>query len=97
VIVISLYPQLFSGSGHPFERQAEAAFDLLNGVIVSVAGRHDVLVADPRPDFQGLSRDLTHIDDEPVDFHPNDAGYRVIADAFLDVLGLSASGDATSR
>jgi lysophospholipase L1-like esterase len=93
-IVINVYPQLFSGSGHDYERSAEKAFDLLNGVITTVAERNGVLLADPRPDFQQRSRDLTHIDEEPVDFHPNDTGYRVIADAFLTVLGLPDSGAA---
>jgi lysophospholipase L1-like esterase len=93
-VVINVYPQLFSGSGHDYERSAEKAFDLLNGVIATVAERTGVLLADPRPQFTQRSRDLTHIDEEPVDFHPNDTGYRVIADAFLNVLGLPDSGAA---
>ncbi len=96
-IVIEVYPQLFSGSGHMFERQAETAFNLLNGVITSVARRHGVLVADPRPAFEGRSTKLTHILDEPEDFHPNDAGHRAIAAAFLEVLGLSTDGQPSDE
>ena len=93
-VVINVYPQLFSGSGHSYESSAEKAFELLNGVILAVAERNDVLIADPRSEFQERSRDLTHIEEEPVDFHPNDEGYRVIADAFLNVLGLPDSGSS---
>ena len=36
--------------------------------------------------FDGRGGELTHVLDTPFDPHPNDAGYRVIADAFIDVL-----------
>ena len=87
-IVIQLYPNLFSGTGHEFTRQAEDAFRLLNGVIVGVARRHDVLTADPRRAFEGRGQHLTHLLDDAPDAHPNDAGYQEIADAFLSALGL---------
>ena len=88
-IVIQAYPNLFSGTGHQFERPAEIAFDLLNGVITSVAGRHNVLVANPRAAFEGRGGDLSHVlqPGPDLDFHPNDAGHRIIADAFLVALG----------
>ncbi len=88
-IVIMAYPNLFSSTGHEFDRPAEIAFDLLDGVITSVARRHDVLVADPRRDFIGEGHRLSHLRDRTPDAHPNDAGYRVIADEFLDALGLA--------
>ncbi len=87
-IVIQAYPNLFSGTGHPFQQQAEIAFDLLDGVITSVARRHNVLVADPRRVFVGEGHRLSHLRDPTPDAHPNDAGYRVIAEAFLEVLGI---------
>ncbi len=90
VIVIQLYPNLFSGTGHEFERPADIAFDMLNGVITGVAHRHGVLVADPRRAFVAEGRYLTHLDDPTPDAHPNDDGYRAIADAFLEVLGLDS-------
>lgn len=86
--VIQLYPNLFSGTGHEFTRQAETALGLLNGVIATVAARYDVLVADPRRDFAGAGARLTHLLDRTPDAHPNDEGYRVIADAFLEALGV---------
>ncbi len=91
-IVIQAYPDLFSGTGHELARSAEIAFGLLNGVIVAVAERQDVLLADPRRAFQGKGGDFGHILDPTPDFHPNDDGHRAIADAFLEVLGLN--GDA---
>lgn len=87
-IVIQLYPNLFSGTGHPLTRQADVAFGLLNGVIESVAERHNVAVADPRVAFEGSGNRLTHLMDPTPDAHPNDEGYRAIAEAFLGVLGL---------
>jgi len=93
-IAIEDYPNLFSGSGHEFEQGAMVAFGLLDEVIDRVAARHDVLVADPRPSFEGKSLELTHIADPSPDFHPNDAGHRLIADAFLKVLGLGPLSSA---
>jgi lysophospholipase L1-like esterase len=90
-IVIEVYPNLFSGTGHMFSRSADNAFGQLNGVIKGVARRHDVTVADPFQAFEGRGPEYTHILDPTPDFHPNDAGYRVIADAFLEALGLEPS------
>ncbi|MDP3767495.1 MAG: GDSL-type esterase/lipase family protein [Dehalococcoidia bacterium] len=88
-IAVQVYPNLFSGTGHMFEGQAEIAFELLNEVIAQVAAEHEVLLADPRADFVGRGPDLTGLLDPEPDAHPNDAGYRVIADAFLEVFGLA--------
>ena len=87
-IVVQLYPNLFSGTGHQFTQQADTAFRLLNGVIIGVARSHDVLRADARQAFQGEGRVLTHLLDDVPDAHPNDAGYEAIAEAFLEELGL---------
>lgn len=87
-IVVLAYPNLFSGTGHTFQRQAEIAFDLLDGVIVSVARRYDVIVADARRSFDGRGHELGHLTDPTPDAHPNDDGYRVIADVVLEALGL---------
>ncbi len=88
-IVVQLYPNLFSGTGHEFTRQAETAFRLLNGVIAGVARSHEVLRADPRRGFQGEGMVLTHLLDDVPDAHPNDRGYEEIAEAFLEELGLA--------
>lgn len=88
VMAIEVYPNFYSGTGHQFERPAEQAFGLLNNVILRVAERYDVLVADPRADFAGRGGELTHILDATPDAHPTDGGHRVIADAFLKTLKL---------
>ncbi|MEX1255766.1 MAG: SGNH/GDSL hydrolase family protein [Dehalococcoidia bacterium] len=93
VIAIEVYPNLFSSTGHEFSRPADTAFRLLNGVIEGVARRHEVLVADPVLAFEGRGPEYTHILDPTADFHPNDAGYDVIAEAFLEALGLEAQSD----
>jgi len=88
VIVMQLYPNLFSGTGHIFEGPAEDAFGMLNEVIAEVSDRDDIVLADPRALFDGGGPELTHLLDATPDAHPNDAGHREIAKAFLEVLGL---------
>jgi lysophospholipase L1-like esterase len=88
-IVIEVYLNLFSGTGHIFEKAAGVAFGKLDDVIERSAQRSNVLVADPRAAFEGKGGQLTHTLDPTPDFHPNDAGYRLIAGAFLKVLGLT--------
>ena len=86
-IVLLVYPNLFSGTGHPFEAPAGRVLPRLDDVIRSVASKYQhTAVADPSAAFDGRGGELTHVLDTPFDPHPNDAGYRVIADAFIDVL-----------
>jgi lysophospholipase L1-like esterase len=87
-MVIQIYPNLFSGTGHLLEPGAEAAFGLLNEVIIDAAGRHGFLTADPRAAFQGRAGELTDINQPMPTFHPNDAGYAEIAGAFYETLEL---------
>ena len=89
VIVVQLYPNLFSGTGHMFERQADTAFALLNDVIAETARRHDAVLADPRAAFRGRGDELSHLLDPTPDAHPNDAGYEAIAAAFLQALRMA--------
>lgn len=88
-IVIQVYPNLFAGTGHEFERPADIAFGLLNGVIKGVAREQGVLVADAGPAFALDGPMMTHLLDPTPDAHPNDAGHAAIAEAFLEALGLS--------
>ena len=88
-VAIEVYPNLFSGTGHRFEQPAETSFQMLDDVILRVAQRNDhIVVADPRAPFAGHGGTLTHTLDPTPDFHPNDGGYRIIADAFLTALGI---------
>jgi hypothetical protein len=50
-----------------------------------VAARHD-RVAVAEPSFEARGGDLTHVLDPQFDPHPNDAGHRVIADAFASAI-----------
>jgi hypothetical protein len=45
-----------------------------------------VAVADPSAEFEGNGDELTHVLDLQFDPHPNDGGYRAIADAFAEAL-----------
>jgi lysophospholipase L1-like esterase len=87
-IVMELYPNLFSGTGHIFEGPADDAFAMLNEVIARVTERYDIVLADPRAPFVGGGRELTRLLDATPDAHPNDAGHRAIAEAFLEAVGL---------
>lgn len=95
VIVMQLYPNLFSGTGHVFEGPAEDAFGMLNEVIVRVTDRYDIVLADPRALFDGGGPELTHLLDPTPDAHANDAGHREITKAFLEVLGLLSTDAGT--
>ncbi len=85
-IAVMTYPNLFSGSGHPFEQPAENALSRMDGVIRDLAQQHGLLLVDPWDAFQGKSLQYTHVGDAKFDPHPNDAGHQVLADAFLPVL-----------
>jgi lysophospholipase L1-like esterase len=86
-IVLLAYPNLFSETGHPFEAPAARVLPRLDDVIRAIASKYPhTLVADPSAAFQGQGGELTHVLDTPFDPHPNDAGHRVIADAFIAVL-----------
>lgn len=86
-IVLLAYPNLFSGTGHPFEAPAGRVLPQLAGAIRAVAAQYDyVSVADPAAAFDGAGGELTRVLEEPSDPHPNDAGHRVLADAFQDAL-----------
>ena len=94
-LVIQVYQNFYSGTGHQYAQAAEQAFGLINDLILRVAERYGILVADPGAAFAGRGGELTHILDPTPDSHPNDAGHQAIAEAFLDVLGLSSTDTGT--
>lgn len=86
-IVLLLYPNFFSGTGHAFEQPAARVLPLLDKVIERVASRYaHTAVANAVASFEGKGRELTHVLDPQFDPHPNDAGHRLIADAFIAAL-----------
>ena len=82
-IALLLYPNFFSGTGHPFEAPAARVLPRLDEVIGRVARRYQhTALAAAAPAFEGQGATLTHVLDPNFDPHPNDAGHRAIADAF---------------
>ncbi len=87
-IVLLAYPNFFSGTGHAFEAPAGRVLPQLDAIIRNVAAKYaHTAVADPSASFEGKGPELTHVLDPQFDPHPNDAGHRIIADAFISALG----------
>jgi lysophospholipase L1-like esterase len=86
-IVLLLYPNFFSGTGHVFEAPAARVLPRLDEVIARVAAKYQhTAVALGAPAFEGRGGQLTHVLDAQFDPHPNDAGHRALADAFEEAL-----------
>ncbi len=86
-IVLLLYPNFFSGTGHVFEAPAARVLPRLDDVIARVAAKYQhTAVAFGAPPFEGRGGELTHVLDRQFDPHPNDAGHRALADAFKEAL-----------
>jgi GDSL-like lipase/acylhydrolase family protein len=96
ILVLTYYNHL-SGTVHPSEQVVDAVLpgpDLtvncaapqatwgLNNIIVFVGAQCGVAVADVYPRFVGKGPTLTGVA-EGGDFHPNDAGYAIIANTFM--------------
>jgi len=86
-IVLLAYPNFFSGTGHAWEAPAGRVLPRLDELIREVASRFErVSVAETFDAFEGRGGELTHVNDAAFDPHPNDAGHRIIADAFASAL-----------
>jgi lysophospholipase L1-like esterase len=86
-IVLLLYPNFFSGTGHAFEAPAARVLPRLDEAIGGVAARYKhTSIARTAAVFEGEGSRLTHVLDPRFDPHPNDAGHRLIADAFVAAL-----------
>lgn len=81
LMVLTLYNP-FSGTGTPFDEQGGLILSLVNATIGKAATDPQVaaVVVDIAALFEGKGPELTHILED--DIHPNDQGYRAIADAF---------------
>jgi lysophospholipase L1-like esterase len=75
----------YSGTGQPTEATQEMLVTLINQKIATVAALSDVdaKVVDAYDAFKGRGADLTGVNGPTADFHPNDAGYRVITDLLI--------------
>lgn len=96
IVVVTLYNP-FSGRDQQLGALGDLALEGeegtalptgVNDVIRDAARRHNVLVADVFPPFQGRSPELVSSDM----IHPNQSGYRVMAEAVLSVLGVPSPG-----
>lgn len=86
-IVVLLYPNFFSGTGHPFEAPAQRVLPRLDEVLARVARKYQhTEVATTAAAFEGKGGALTNVLAAQSDPHPNDAGHRAIADAFVAAL-----------
>ncbi len=63
--------------------------DGLNDLIRAASERNDVVLADVYPQFQGKTQVLISSDF----IHPNDAGYRVIADTVVEAIDAASGGE----
>ncbi len=98
-LLVTTYYNPYQGTGSPFEGPAHGALFGLDGtvdcaamaadprnggvndLITCIGGQFGARVVDLYPLFAGKALELTHISEG--DIHPNDAGYRVIADAVI--------------
>jgi lysophospholipase L1-like esterase len=84
-IIVLNYFNPFSGSGKPLDEAADVGLPLLNDCIREAAETPgiDAEVVDTFEDFKGRAPELTHVMDPEEDFHPNDEGYRLMADLLI--------------
>ena len=72
----------YSGTGQPLDVAADAVLPILNGRIKAIASAPGInaQVVETFAGFEGKATELTHVAEPSGDFHPNDAGYRLLAD-----------------
>ncbi len=89
IIVLDYFNPYF-GSGKPLDQAGDAALPALNDAIEQAAAAPgvDAEVVHLLDAFQGRAPDLTHVMEPEEDFHPNDAGYRLIADLLIAAYSL---------
>jgi lysophospholipase L1-like esterase len=86
-ILVLDYFNPYSGTGQPLEEAGDMVLPLLNKEIADVAASPDVDadVVHTFAAFDGRGAELTNVTGPEGDFHPNDAGYRVLADLLIEV------------
>jgi len=86
-ILVLDYFNPYSGTGQPLEEAGDMVLPLLNKEIADIAASPDVDADVVRTfaAFDGKGAELTNDTGLEGDFHPNDAGYRILADLLIDV------------
>ena len=86
-ILVLDYFNPYSGTGQPLEEAGDMVLPLLNKEIADIAASPDIDadVVHTFAAFDGKGAELTNVTGPEGDFHPNDAGYRVLADLLIDV------------
>jgi len=84
-ILVLDYFNPYSGSGRPLDEAGDLALPALNDSIEQAANMPgtDAEVVHLFDGFRGRAPDLTHVMEPEEDFHPNDAGYRLMADLLI--------------
>ncbi len=84
-IMVLNYFNPYSGSGKPLDEAADIALPILNDAIREAAETPgiDAELVDTFDDFKGRAAELTHIMEPEEDLHPNDDGYRLMADLLI--------------
>jgi lysophospholipase L1-like esterase len=84
-IMVLDYFNPYSGSGKPLDEAGDLALPALNDPIEQAANSPavDAEVVHLFDAFRGRAPDLTHVMEPEEDFHPNDAGYRLMADLLI--------------
>jgi len=84
-ILVLDYFNPYSGTGKPLERAGDVVLPLLNEAIrdVATAPGIDADVIHTFDAFKGRGAELTNVTGPEGDFHPNDQGYRLLADLVI--------------
>ncbi len=75
----------YSGTGKPLEQPGDIVLPVLNNEIADVAATPgiDAQVVKTFDAFEGKGAQLTNVNGPQGDFHPNDAGHRLLADLLI--------------
>lgn len=84
-ILVLDYFNPYSGTGKPLEQAGDLVLPLLNKEISDVAATSgiDAAVVQTFAAFEGKGGQLTNVNGPEGDFHPNDEGYRLLADLVI--------------
>ncbi len=79
----------YSGTGGPLDEAGDAVVALVNGQVEAVAQSPaiDAIVVDVVTASTGRGSELSHVEDPDSDFHANDAGHQLMADALMEAYG----------